>query len=400
MFRLKSYFCSNQMLTNMNFESLASNIQAIQETLQQQAAHAVNMALTTRNWLTGYYIVEYEQNGEDRAAYGEFLFQKLEERLKDKGMNVRRFREYRRLYQVYPQLGQPIIHYLSEHEPIRRLLTAELNAGQKRRSLTAELQDNSMAASAPLSISVSRGENALQIPAEKLFRQLPCTHLIKLSTIDDPLKRVFYEMETIRGCWSARDLDRQIASLYFERSGLSKNKEALAAIINKEVQPLTPKDILNAPMALEFLGLDKQAVVKESDLEQAILDNIQTFLLEMGQGFCFESRQKRILVDEDYFSIDLVFYHRILKCHVIVELKTDRFRHEYASQLNLYLNYYKSEVMQPDDNPPIGLLLCTDHGETIVKYATAGMDENLFVRKYMIQLPSVDEIKEYISKSI
>lgn len=388
------------MLTNMNFESLASNIQAIQDTLQQQAAHAVNMALTTRNWLTGYYIVEYEQNGEDRAAYGEFLFQRLEERLKDKGMNVRRFREYRRLYQVYPQLGQPIIHYLSEHEPIRRLLTAELNAGQKRRSLTAELQDNSMAASAPLSISVSRGENALQIPAEKLFHQLPCTHLIKLSTIDDPLKRVFYEMETIRGCWSARDLDRQIASLYFERSGLSKNKEALAAIINKEVQPLTPKDILNAPMALEFLGLDKQAVVKESDLEQSILDNIQTFLLEMGQGFCFESRQKRILVDEDYFSIDLVFYHRILKCHVIVELKTDRFRHEYASQLNLYLNYYKSEIMQSDDNPPIGLLLCTDHGETIVKYATAGMDENLFVRKYMIQLPSVEEIKEYISKNI
>lgn len=246
----------------------------------------------------------------------------------------------------------------------------------------------------------TRGENALQIPAEKLFRQLPCTHLIKLSAIDDPLKRVFYEMETIRGCWSARDLDRQISSLYFERSGLSKNKEALAAIINKEVQPLTPKDILNTPMTLEFLGLDNQAVVKESDLEQAILDNIQTFLLEMGQGFCFESRQKRILVDEDYFSIDLVFYHRILKCHVIVELKTDRFRHEYASQLNLYLNYYKSEVMQPDDNPPIGLLLCTDHGETIVKYATAGMDENLFVRKYMIQLPSEEEIKEYISKNI
>ena len=384
----------------MNFESLASNIQAIQDTLQQQAAHAVNMALTTRNWLTGYYIVEYEQNGEDRAAYGEFLFQKLEERLKDKGMNVRRFREYRRLYQVYPQLVQPIIHYLSEHAPIRRLLTAELNARQKRRSLTAELQNNSIAVSSPLSISVSGGENALQISAEKLFRQLPCTHLIKLSTIDDPLKRVFYEMETIRGCWSARDLDRQISSLYFERSGLSKNKEALAAIINKEVQPLTPKDILNAPMALEFLGLDNQAVVKESDLEQAILDNIQTFLLEMGQGFCFESRQKRILVDEDYFSIDLVFYHRILKCHIIVELKTDRFRHEYASQLNLYLNYYKSEIMQPDDNPPIGLLLCTDHGETIVKYATAGMDENLFVRKYMIQLPSEDEIKEYISKNI
>lgn len=371
----------------MNFESLASNIQAIQDTLQQQAAHAVNMALTIRNWFTGYYIVEYEQSGDDRAAYGEFLLQRLAERLNNKGMTVRRFREYRRLYQTYPQLGQPMVHYLSEHPAIRR-------------SLTAELQDNIMSVNFPISSGVLEGEHELQIPAERLFRQLPCTHLIKLSAIEDPLKRVFYEIEAIRGCWSARDLDRQISSLYFERSGLSGNKEALEAIVNKDIQPLTPKDIINAPLTLEFLGLDNQSVVRESDLEQAILDNIQTFLLEMGQGFCFEARQKRILIDEDYFSIDLVFYHRILKCHVIVELKTDRFRHEYASQLNLYLNYYKSEMMQPDDNPPIGLLLCTDHGETIVKYATAGMDENLFVRKYMIQLPSEDEIKEYISKNI
>lgn len=384
----------------MNFESLTNNIQAVQDALQQQAAHAVNMALTTRNWLIGYYIIEYEQNGEDRAAYGEFLLQRLEERLNNKGMTVRRFREYRRLYQAYPQLAQPVIHYLSEHEPIRRLLTAELNNTPKRRLPTAVLNDGTMHNVSTLSIDSLSGECTLQMPAERLFCQLPCTHLIKLSMIEDPIKRVFYEIETIRGCWSVKDLDRQISSLYFERSGLSKNKEALAAIINKEIQPLTPKDILNTPLALEFLGLDNQSVVRENDLELAILNNIQTFLLEMGQGFCFEARQKRILIDEDYFSIDLVFYHRILKCHIIVELKTDRFKHEYASQLNLYLNYYRSEVMQPDDNPPIGLLLCTGHGETIVKYATAGMDENLFVRKYMIKLPSEDEIKEYISKHL
>ena len=383
----------------MDFNALTNSIQAIQDVLQQQAAHAVNMALTTRNWLIGYYIVEYEQNGEDRAAYGEYLLQNLEERLHNKGMTVRRFREYRRLYKAYPQLGQPIARYLSAHGAIRRtcaeladsirlLLTAELDSEQKRRTLSAEFE-----------IQDSQHDKWM-IPADKLFNRLPYSHLNLISQIDHPVKRAFYEMEAMRGCWSARELERQIASLYYERSGLSQNREALSALVQRQAMPLTPKDVINASMTLEFLGLDTRPVVREGDLEQAILDNIQAFLLEMGQGFCFEARQKRILVDEDYFSIDLVFYHRILKCHVIVELKTDRFRHEYASQLNLYLNYYKSEVMQPDDNPPIGLLLCTDHGETIVKYATAGMDEHLFVRKYMIRLPSEEEIKAYLSKSI
>ena len=140
-------------------------------------------------------------------------------------------------------------------------------------------------------------------------------------------------------------------------------------------------------------------VVTENDLEQSILDNLQHFLLEMGHGFCFEARQKRILIDEDYFFADLVFYHRILKCHIIVELKIDKFRHEYASQLNMYLNYFKAEVMQPDDNPPIGILLCTEKGDTLVKYATAGLDPNIFVQKYMIELPTEEEIKEFISSS-
>ena len=149
--------------------------------------------------------------------------------------------------------------------------------------------------------------------------------------------------------------------------------------------------------ALEFLGLNDRALVTENDLEQSILDNLQRFLLEMGHGFCFEARQKRILIDGDYFFADLVFYHRILKCHVIVELKIDKFRHEYASQLNLYLNYFKAEVMQPDDNPPVGILLCTEKGDTLVKYATAGLDPNIFVQKYMIELPTEEEIKKFIS---
>ena len=210
-----------------------------------------------------------------------------------------------------------------------------------------------------------------------------------ISAIDNPVKRAFYEMETIRGCWSYKELERQIASLYYERSGLSKNKEALSALVQQQVTLLQPKDVINTPVTLEFLGLNERALVTENDLEQSILDNLQHFLLEMGHGFCFEA----------YFFADLVFYHRILKCHVIVELKIDKFRHEYASQLNMYLNYFKAEVMQPDDNPPIGILLCTEKGDTLVKYATAGLDPNIFVQKYMIELPSEEEIKEFIASS-
>ena len=376
----------------MNFEALVKHISTIQDTLQAQAAHAVNLALTARNWLMGCYIVEFEQNGEDRAAYGEQLLKKLEQRLNVKGLNERRFREFRRLYLVYPQLKEPVAQYIVSRsqirhtlsaefiEPIRRLSSAE-SATNIRRMPSAELND----------------AKRWMSPADKLFNRLTYSNLMLISTIDNPVKRAFYEMETIRGCWSYKELERQINSLYYERSGLSKNKEALSALVQQQAAPLQPKDVINTPVTLEFLGLNDRALVTESDLEQSILDNLQHFLLEMGHGFCFEARQKRILIDGDYFFADLVFYHRILKCHVIVELKIDKFRHEYASQLNLYLNHYKAEVMQPDDNPPIGILLCTEKGDTMVKYATAGLDPNIFVQKYMIELPSEEEIKRFIS---
>ena len=376
----------------MDFEALVKHISTIQSTLQAQAAHAVNLALTARNWLMGRYIVEFEQNGEDRAAYGEQLLKKLEQRLNVKGLNERRFREFRRLYLVYPQLKEPIAQYIVSQsqirhtlsaefiEPIRRLPSAE-SAINIRRMPSAELDD----------------AKRWMIPADKLFNRLTYSNLMLISTIDNPVKRAFYEMETIRGCWSYKELERQINSLYYERSGLSKNKEALSALVQQQAAQLQPKDVINTPVTLEFLGLNDRALVTESDLEQSILDNLQRFLLEMGHGFCFEARQKRILIDGDYFFADLVFYHRILKCHIIVELKIDKFRHEYASQLNLYLNYFKAEVMQPDDNPPVGILLCTEKGDTLVKYATAGLDPNIFVQKYMIELPTEEEIKKFIS---
>ena len=363
----------------MNFEALVKHISTIQNTLQAQAAHAVNLALTSRNWLMGCYIVEFEQHGEDRAAYGEQLLKKLEQRLKTKGLNERRFREFRRLYLVYPQLKEPISQYIASQIQIRQSLTAESENGVWKLSTEHPQTETWM------------------IPADRLFNRLSSTHLNTISGIENPVKRAFYEMETMRGCWSVKELERQIASLYYERSGLSKNKEALSALVQQQATLLQPKDVINTPVTLEFLGLNERALVTENDLEQSILDNLQRFLLEMGHGFCFEARQKRILIDEDYFFTDLVFYHRILKCHVIVELKIDKFRHEYASQLNMYLNYFKAEVMQSDDNPPIGILLCTEKGDTLVKYATAGLDPNIFVQKYMIELPTEEEIKEFIS---
>ena len=290
------------------------------------------------------------------------------------------------LYLVYPQLKEQVLHYIMSGNEIQHTLSAEFTE-PIRHSVCAELQTSEIQ------------HNKWSIPSERLFNKLPYSHLKFISKIESPIKRAFYEMEAIRGCWSARELERQIASLYYERSGLSKNKEALSDLVRQQAALLQPKDVINTPVTLEFLGLNERALVTESDLEQSILDNLQHFLLEMGHGFCFEARQKRILIDEDYFFADLVFYHRILKCHVIVELKIDKFRHEYASQLNMYLNHFKAEVMQPDDNPPIGILLCTEKGDTLVKYATAGLDPNIFVQKYMIELPSEEEIKEFITSA-
>ena len=387
----------------MTFDKLVHSIQSIQSGLQQQAAHAVNLTLTVRNWLMGCYIVEFEQHGEDRAEYGAKLLKRLEEELQTKGLTERRFREFRRLYLVYPQLGKEVVNYLDANCPTifasimpkQKALIADNEPVVIRQSSTAEFEKAIRRTS-----TAEFEREKWQVPAEKLFYRIPVTHLIGISRIEDPLKRAFYEIETIKGCWTYDELDRQISTLYYERSGLSKDKEGLAKLASHNASTLMPKDVLHNPVALEFLNLESNEVSSETDIETAILDNLQKMFLELGNGFCFEGRQKRVLIDEDYFKIDLIFYHRILKCHVIVELKIDKFHHEYASQLNMYLNYYKHEVQLPDDNPPIGILLCTDYTDTVVKYALGGLDENLFVQKYHVQLPTEEELKRFIANSI
>ena len=378
----------------MNFESLVGRINQVQDVLQSQAAHAINLALTARNWLVGYYIVEFEQHGEDRAKYGEKLLNRLAQSINKKGFEPRTLRLYRRLYIVYPQLGKEVVSYLQKNS----LALPEAGVSSIWQATSAKLlpSDNQ---SSGIRQAMSAKLEEWSTPAEKLFYRLNYTSLAYLTSIEDPLKRAFYEQETIRGCWTYRELDRQVSSQYYERMGLSKDKRTLQRLTANNAQQLAPRDIIHNPVTLEFLDLPSHDVVTESKLENTILNHLQMVLMEMGRGFCFEARQKRILIDQDYFKADLIFYHRILKCHVIIDLKIDRFRHEYASQLNLYMNYYKHEVMQADDNPPIGLLLCTDYGETTVRYATEGLSQNLFVSKYRLQLPSEEEMRQYLLES-
>ena len=379
----------------MDFESLVGHINQVQDVLQAQAAHAVNLSLTARNWLVGYYIVEFEQHGEDRAKYGDNLINRLAKEINRKGFEPRRLREYRQIYIVYPQLGTSIESYLQKNgqgTSQSGALSIWQTASAKLQTPENQIDEIWRSASAKL--------EEWATPPDRLFYRLNFSSLLYIAGLEDSLKRAFYEQEAIRGCWTYRELDRQVSSQYYERMGLSKDKKALQKLAVKNAQQLAPRDILHNPVTLEFLGLESQDVYTETKLESYILNHLQTFLLEMGRGFCFEARQKRILIDQDYFKADLIFYHRILKCHVIIDLKIDRFHHEYASQLNLYMNYYKHEVMQADDNPPIGLLLCTDYGETTVQYATEGLSQNLFVSKYRLQLPSEDDIKQYLLENI
>lgn len=389
-----------QNIVSNNFEQLAGNIINVQDALQAQAAHAVNLALTSRNWLIGYYIVEYEQHGADRAQYGEGLLKKLAKRINRRGLGERSLYDFRQTYVVYPYLGREVVGFIQSDIPAKISQTVSA----KLRLLTAKSQlYNNQQVEISQAASAKSEETKLetwQTSPDILFYRLSASHLIFLTKIKEPLKRAFYEQETIRGCWTVDELDRQFSSLYYERMGISKDKLAMQRYVESKENLLQPKDIIRNPVTMEFLGLDNVPMLTETKLETTILDNLQRFLLEMGNGFCFEARQKRILVDQDYFKADLVFYHRILKCHVIIDLKIDRFRHEYASQLNLYMNYFRHEVMQQDDNPPIGLLLCTDYGETTVQYATEGLSQNLFVSKYRLQLPSEDEIKKFLLENI
>jgi predicted nuclease of restriction endonuclease-like (RecB) superfamily len=356
----------------MDFPTLVSAIRQAHEQCAAQAGRAVNMSLTLRNWLIGAYIHHYELNGQDRAEYGEGLFAILAERLetlKVPNCNKSRLYRYRDFHRVYPQIVATLSPQFS------KLLTPGV----------IETATAKVATPTPLS-------------GEMILNRLSYSHIELLLEIEEPLKRAFYEIECIRGNWSVRQLKRQIATLYFERSGLSADKEKLAAMVKAGAETAEPKLAIRDPYVFEFLGLKAKDAIEESDLEAALVAKLRDFLLELGHGFCLEAQQKSIVIGETRGFVDLVFYHRILKCHVLVELKVDEFRHEHIGQLNTYVTWYRIHMMAEGDNPPVGLLLCTGKDHALVEYALAAINNRLFVSKYQLELPSKQELERFLEQ--
>jgi predicted nuclease of restriction endonuclease-like (RecB) superfamily len=225
---------------------------------------------------------------------------------------------------------------------------------------------------------------------------LSFTHFVEFLSIDDPLKRAFYEIETIKGNWSVKQLQRQINTLLFERTGLSENKAGLIQQANKNSDIPSLENSIRNTYFFEFLGLKDKDMVSENDLETALLNHLQEFILELGEGFCFEARQKRIIIGNKNYYVDLVFYHRILKCHVLIDLKVDEADYSAITQLNTYVSWYRKNMMHTDDNPCVGILLCTNNDEAFVEYALAGLDEKIFVSQYLLYIPAKEKLEKFI----
>jgi predicted nuclease of restriction endonuclease-like (RecB) superfamily len=379
----------------MNFELLVNTIQQTHQVLQQSALRSVNKHLTIRNWLIGFYIVEFEQKGKDRAVYGEKLIDKLALSTDIKGLGARNLKLFRQFYNTYPQFVQTVSAQLKQ---------LGLDTPQIPQTLSDELQNfenqTLTIVQTPSAQLGNPAQNDLQISANKLISHLSFSHFTLLFPIANHLKRLFYEIECMKGNWSHEELRRQINSLYFERSGMSNSPEKLSRIVQEKSVALIPTDIIKSPFTFEFLGLKAKDVVYESDLEQALIDNLEAFLLELGHGFCFEAKQKRITIGDRYYFIDLVFYHRVLKCHVLIDLKMKEVEHENIGQLKTYINYYKKNIMLQGDNPPVALLLVTENNKELVEYAVADSDKDLFVSKYILELPSTKQLEDFIKKEI
>lgn len=369
-----------------NFEQLLRLIVNTDKTFRAYAQKQVNISLTLRNWFIGYYIFFYEQNGDDRAKYGSNIIGNLAKLLKDKslkGFSATNLKLYRQFYQTYPEIGQS----LPDQFIIKTI----------SQSTTDQFINFNTSFIESFGYKNSEFTQTKEIFTDPiiLINHLSFTHIIELLKSESDIKRCFYETEAIKNSWSVRELSRAMNSMLYERQGLGKHKEA--GISNLGNEPLFElESVIKNPYILEFLGIEEKAEFSESDLEEAIINHIQKFLMELGRGFCFESRQRRITFDNTHYFIDLVFYHRILKCHILIDLKLGEFNHSDAGQMNLYLNYFKDNEITEGDSDPIGIILCAGKNDQLVKYATGGLSQKVFVSKYLINLPKEEELKKII----
>jgi predicted nuclease of restriction endonuclease-like (RecB) superfamily len=358
---------------------LYDRIRQILESARTNVARSVNTTQVISNWLIGREIVEEEQKGKNKASYGEALLEELARRLTEgygpgySGTNLRWFRQF---YLEYSSLLPSEIHHA--------------------------LRDKSAApASGKMSKGIHHAPRGEFWQPGMLHQNLSWTHYRTLLRVDKNEARAFYEIEAIKNNWAARELERQINSLLYERLALSTDKKGLMRLATKGHTVQKPEDVFKDPVVMEFLGLPESPKLVETALEQALIGNLQSFLLELGKGFAFVARQERLTLDGDHFYIDLVFYHTVLKCYVLIDLKTGKLTHQDLGQLQLYVNYYDHERRTEGDNPTLGLILCTDKNDAVVRY-TLGPDQQkkIFASRYKLYLPTEAELKAELRREI
>ena len=356
----------------MNFEQLVNLCQQTHEELFVRAARVVDAHLVARNWLFGHYIAEFEQSGADRAQYGARLLGSLADRLKPlklKGTSVTRLKLYRSFYRLFP-----ISPTLSDQ------LEQFLNLSEKSPTPSDLLTIGALQSQRPLSGALMQ------------HFTLGWSHYIELLALDDSAERRFYEIEATANQWSVRELQRQIASSLYQRLALSRDKDEVRRLAVEGQVVEKAADLIKNPLVLEFLGLADRPHYSEDELESAIIDQLESFLLELGKGFLFEARQKRFTFDNDHFRVDLVFYNRLLHCYVLIDLKRDKLTHQDLGQMQMYVNYFDRHVKLPEELPTIGILLCHRKNDALVEL-TLPPDANIFASKYQLYLPSKEELK-------
>ena len=373
--------------------NLYTRISRILESARTGVARTVNTTQVVANWLIGREIVEEEQKGAKRAGYGDTLLAKLATQLTRDfgfGWSARNLEYCRTFYFAYPDLLAA-----GKSHAVRSLFAPAISDAPSRKSNAPRSEFGVLEISNAL-----RSESAEWRPG-RLNPNLSWTHYRTLMRVDHPAARAFYEIEAIRQNWSARELERQIASLLFDRLARSKDKAGLLRLARKGQEVASAADVFKDPVVMEFLGLPASPRLVETDLEQALITNLQAFLLELGKGFAFVSRQERITLDGDHFYLDLVFYHTVLKCHVLIDLKVGKLSHADLGQLQLYVNYYDRERRTPGDQPTLGLILCTDKNDAMVRY-TLGPDQEkrIFASRYQLHLPTEAQLQAELRREV
>ena len=363
----------------MEFEQLLTLFKETHQELQKRAARSVDISLVIRNWLFGWYIVEFEQGGATRSAlYGKKLIGRLSVELKASGLSgisSTSLKHCRAFYMAYREIGQA-------------LPAQSLNEAAERQRVRQALADQPQNATSIIS-------NILPTVSAELANRfvLGWTHYVSLLSVANADERRFYEIEARENSWGARELDRQIASSLYERLALSRDKEGIKALAQTGQVIEHASDVVKNPYVLEFLGMEEKAAYSEHELESAIIDHLEHFLLELGKGFLFEARQKRFTFDNDHFYVDLVFYNRLLRCYVLIDLKRDKLTHQDLGQMQMYVNYFDRYVKTEDELPTIGVVLCHRKNDALVEL-TLPENSNIFASKYQLYLPSKEELKK------